>query len=228
MIDVKAPIRKAYYDLLNGSLFVNGVSVPVSDDLKKLQDASANMYVLLTNQQSTNLDTMQSWDSQEDMVVDIVYKAARTNKETVDSIAGQILNRVLPAPGIDGLGIQTGVQINCVRINSDQYLPIALGQTQTMTRRIITFRQRARQTLDSTVMPGLSKITRVTSSDFTDSDTYNNANLSGVPFELFFNSASRFLDYGIEWEYQLGGGFKVLLPDFNATLNVYEFYVLLK
>jgi len=227
MIDVKSLVRKAYYELLNGSLSFNGVNVPVSDDLKKLQDSGANIYVLLSNQTSSNLDTMQTWDSQETIVLDIVHKAARSNKQTVDNIANQIFGLILPSPGVDSLIRQTGIHINCVNVGQDEYLTLTLGQSLTMTRRLITFRQHVRQTLDNTPMPGLKKIFPIGSSDFSTATDYDNIDLAGKTFQLFFNDVGRFLDFGTEWEYKTTGGFKILLPDFDATLNIYEFYVLL-
>ena len=228
MIDVKLPVRKAYYELLNGSLLYNSTGVPVSDDIKKLQDAGANPYVLLSIQSGSDVSTMQSFDSDEDISVDIVYKAARANKQVVDNIAGQILALVLPSPGIDGLARQTGIQINCVRIIDDRDLGLTLGQASTMTRRRITFRQHVRQTLDTTPMQGLKGIIQVKSADFADATHYNNPDLAGKLFEVFLNDVPTFLDHGTDWEYTPSGGFVILLANFDATLKNYNIYVLLK
>lgn len=227
MIDVKYPLRKSYYEVLNGNLLYNSVGVPVSDDLKKLQDSGLNVYVLLSTQSGSDTGTMQSFDSWENIDVDIIYKAARSSKQPVDMIAGQILGIILPAPGIDGLPRQTGIHISCVQLQRDQDIPAILGQTLMITRRVLTFRQRIRQTLDITPMPGLKKIFPVTSADFIDATEYVNPDLNGKTFQLFFNSVGRFIDFGVEWDYRPGGGAIIKIPDFNASLNIYEFYVLL-
>jgi len=228
MIDVKYPLRKSYYELLNGSLLYNGVGVPISDDLKKLQDAGTNLYVLITNQSGNDSGTMQSFDTDEDVVLDIVYKAARANKQVVDNVAGQILALVLPSPGIAGLIAQTGIQVNCVRVTDDRNLDLTLAQASTMVRRRITFRQHVRQTLDSAPMFGLKGIIQIKSADFADATHYNNPDLAGKQFEVFSNDVPKFLEHGVDWEYQLSGGFTILIEDFDATLHNYNLYVLLK
>src|SRR5881628_3167605 len=148
MIDVKKPIRKAYYELLNGALSYGSANVPVSDDVKKLAD-TASVYVILSNQTGSDSGTMQSFDSDETIVLDIVYKgSSRVNKEVVDNVASQIFNLVLPRPGEDGLPQQMGVQINCVRVSGDEYLTMSLNNSNSVVRRLITFKQHVRQTLD--------------------------------------------------------------------------------
>lgn len=227
-IDVQYPLRKAYYELLNGNLLYNNVGVPVGDDIKKLQDSGSNIYVLLSTQSGANADSMQSFDSWENIDIDIVFKAARSNKQVVDLVANQILGMVLPAPGQrSGLIRQTGVDISCVHRLRTQDIPAILGQSLMITRKVLTFRQRVRETLDNTPMPGLKKIFPITSADFTDATTYPNPDLVGKTFQLFFNSANRFIDFGVEWDYLPEGGAIIKIPDFNASLNIYEFYVLL-
>lgn len=229
MIDVKQPLRTAYYQLLNGNLLYNGAGVPVSDDLKKLQDTGATAYVLLSNQDGADGSTFQSWDSDENITLDIVFKAtARANKQVVDNIAGQILSLLFPSPGHSALPRQTGVQINCVRLSADRYITLTLGQAQTMVRRLLILKQHVRQTLDTTPMTGLQEIFQVVSADFSSSRDYDNPDLVGKTFELFWNDNSKFLEFGVDWEYRLGGGFEILVEDFNAALNNYNIYVLLK
>lgn len=227
MIDVQYPLRKSYYEVLNGNLLYNGISVPVSDDVKKLQDSGYNIYVLLSTQSGSDTGTMQSFDSWENIDIDIVFKAVRSNKQVVDMVASQVLNAVLPLPGIDGLPRQTGIHISCVQLQRTQEIPAIMGQALMITRKVLTFRQRIRQTLDNTPMPGLKKIFPVTSADFANATEYPNPDLNGKTFQLFFNSANRFIEYGIEWDYKPGGGAILKIPDFNASLNIYEFYVLL-
>lgn len=229
MIDVKKPLRKAYYELLNGFLLYNAVGVPVSDELKKLQDAGTNMYVLISAQSGSDAGTMRSWDSDEDLALDIVFKAsARANRQVVDDIANQIFGLLMPSPGIHALPSQAGIQINCIRLSDDRYLDMSLGNSTTMTRRRLTFRQHIRQTLDTTPMIGLKGILHIKSTDFSGPTDYTNSDLVGKSYEVFLNDTPKFLDFGTDWEYIDTGGFRILLPNFNATLNNYNIYVLLK
>jgi hypothetical protein len=230
MIDASQPLRTAYYQLLNGNLLYNNINVPVSDDLKKLQDSGSSVYVLLSTQDSTDANTMQSWDSEESIVLDIVFKAsARSNKQVVDNVAGQILGILFPSPGgPSALPRQTGIQINCVRLDSSSYLTLSLGQAGTLVRRLLTFKQHVRQTLDNTPMQGIKGIINVKSVDFSSATDYDNPDLVGKLFELFNNDTPKFLEYGVDWEYLETGGFRILLANFDATLNNYNIYVLLK
>src|SRR5580698_5295036 len=98
MIDVKTPLRTAYYSLLNGALTYNSVEVPVSSDVTKL-DASVSLYVLLTQQNGVDKNYFQGFSSDEEMQIEIICKATgRPNKEAVDDVAGQIFNLVQPTP----------------------------------------------------------------------------------------------------------------------------------
>lgn len=146
MIDVKKPVREAYFNLLNGHLTYLGVNVQVTDDVKSLGDPST-MYVILSNQTGASANTFQTFDSTETIALDIVFKAtARANKEAVDTVANSILLLVMPSPGITGLISPAGVQINCVTLNDDRYIPLIFNGSNSVVRRILTFKQHVRQT----------------------------------------------------------------------------------
>lgn len=228
MIDVKQPVRKAYFDLLNGPLAFGGSPVPVVDDVKKLGDSST-IYVLLSNQTGTDASTFQTFDSEETIILDIVYKAgARTSKEVVDNIAGQIFALVLPAPGVTGLISGPGVQINCVKKSDDRYMTLALNSSNSVVRRLITFSQHVRQTGSSGVPPPFIAFRNpIRSADFTSPAGYLNPTLKGRTFLLFLNDDPAFLEEGVAWQSDAAGGFEILLPNFNATLNNVIIYLLL-
>jgi hypothetical protein len=68
----------------------------------------------------------------------------------------------------------------------------------------------------------------LTSADFeSDGVTYINTNLAGNKFGIFWNDLGRYIydvewnPTQIEWEYQSGGGFKILIPGFDASTNSY-------
>ena len=229
MIDVKLPIRKAFYDLLSTALTYGGNLVPVVDDMKNLGDAS-NPYVLLSNQAGADASTFQTFDSTETIVLDIVNKAgSRTNKEVVDNVAGQILPLVIPAPGTNGLNPVPSVQINCVQLHADSYLTLSLNSSNSVIRRLLTFRMRARQTgLSVPTLPIPSFRNPVISTDFNGNPTeFANGNLKGRTFLLYLNGIG-FLTLGTQWSYLQDGGFEILLPNFDSTNNSYTFYLLLQ
>lgn len=75
----------------------------------------------------------------------------------------------------------------------------------------------------------------LTSADFEpDGVTYINTDLADNKFLLFWNDIPRFIydsewNAGqIEWQYQSGGGFKILIPGFDANINDYFLCLFLK
>lgn len=153
MIDVKRPLRKAYYELLDGNISVNGHNVPVSDDVKKFGE-TATMYVILSTQTGSDDSTFSSFDSQEDIILDIVFKSkGRTNKDALDSIATQILGMVLPVPAFNALPTQIGVDFHCVQLINDRYLGFELAGSTSISRRLLTFTQKVRQTGNTGAQP---------------------------------------------------------------------------
>lgn len=229
MIDVKQPVRRAYYDLLSGVLTYNGSPVPIVDDVKNINDTST-IYVLLSNQSGVDASTFQTFDSEETIVLDIVFKATmRSNKETVDNIAGQILGLVMPAPGINGLTSGPGVQINCVKLKDDRYLTLALNNSNSVVRRLLTFSQHVRQTGSSSSTPPPFTPLRnpIKSADFSTTTEYRNASLKGRVFQLFLEDSPGFMENGVDWNYLADGGFEILIPNFDATVNSVIIYLLL-
>jgi len=75
----------------------------------------------------------------------------------------------------------------------------------------------------------------IKSSDFEpDGVTYINTDLVNNTFLLFWNDLPRFIYNSdqnsgqIEWQYQSGGGFKILIPGFDATTTDYYLFLFLK
>lgn len=146
MIDVKLPLRKAYYTLLSGNIIYNSAPIPISSDIKKLTDSAAQTYIIMSGQSGSDQSTLSSFDSQEQIILDIVCKAqTRVNKETIDNIANQIFALVLPTPQGNGLPKQSGVVIECVQLINDKYLDLIINSGSTVNRRLLTFTQKVRQ-----------------------------------------------------------------------------------
>ena len=140
MIDVKAPLRTAYYSLLAGRLVFGGNTVPVSDSVEKLSD-KVDLYVLFTQQNGREENTQQSWNSLETILIDIVSRGTRVSKSTVDSIASQIFTLLFPLPGKNALPYQTGLHFGSVRVTDDRYLVFTQVGGKNVTRRLITTTQ---------------------------------------------------------------------------------------
>jgi hypothetical protein len=208
MIDVKNPVRKAYFQLLNNNLFYGGEGVPVSDG----ETLGKKLYVILAAQSGVDNSTFQSFDSNEDIVIDIIYKASsKASRQPVDAVASQILSLVLPSPAYNGLPGQAGIQINCVKLSDDRDLDLSENQSNAMRRRILTFSQKVRQTGSISVVPtpGSPFKPNLTSADFTTATEYHNNALLGMNYVLYLNGEI-FLVEDRDYQKLSGGGFRIL------------------
>lgn len=146
MIDVKSGLRKAYFDLLSGQLTYNGVQVPVSDDMVG-PTAPGSLYVILAAQDGIDAPYFSGFSSWERINIDIISKTTvRASKQPLDMVAAQIFALVCPTPEMHGLADQPGMQINAVRFESDKYLSLTVNSSNTVERRILTFKQFIAQT----------------------------------------------------------------------------------
>lgn len=227
MIDVKLPIRKAFYDLLSAALTLNTNLIPVVDDAKNLGDASMT-YVLLSNQAGAPANTFQTFGSMETIVLDIVAKAgARTNKEIADLVASQIIPLVITGPGSNGLIPGPQIQINCVELSDDRYLTLAMNSSNAVVRRLLTFKMRVTQTGSTTpVTPIPAFRNPITSPDFANATEYINGNLKGRTFLLYLNGIGFLMPD--QFSILPDGGFQILINNFNSTQNSYTFFLLLQ
>lgn len=228
MIDIKLPLRTAYFQLLNGAIIYNAGIVPVSTDIKKLADGPASTYIILSNQSGGDISTFSSFNDQEEIVIDVVCKAkTRVNKEIVDTVAGQILALVIPSPGKNGLPPQAGIQIDCVQKTVDKELDLVLNASTTVNRRLLTFTQKVTQTGSFVPPPAPSLFqSPIESIDFFDLNQYINPALNNMEYDI--NNGTDFLTEGTQWHKLTGGGFKIDIPGFNATLNSYIIYIIRK
>jgi hypothetical protein len=83
----------------------------------------------------------------------------------------------------------------------------------------------------STSFPSASVIPYISTSFDPDGITVTDTALNGRTYEIFFNDLNRIIYNEVgnqEWDYVLGGGFKILLPGFDANTNNYHLYVFIK
>lgn len=66
----------------------------------------------------------------------------------------------------------------------------------------------------------------ITSADFQpDGVTVVNTDWNNKVLQIFWNDIPRFIYDPAEWTYVVGGGFTILIPDFDASTTDYNFYV---
>lgn len=136
MNDTSYIVRKAFYEALNGNLEYNSVNVPVYDEVSV---NAPNNYVILSTQTSSDTDTLNSFQNDATILVDIVSKqGASVRKDVVDNIANQVFLILKPSPQTNGLPLQEGFQLGCLKVRSDNHLPLTV-QGETILRRLIRF-----------------------------------------------------------------------------------------
>jgi hypothetical protein len=147
MINVKRAVRTAYYQLLNGNLTYTPpaggatANCPVSESVEKLVD-NYDAYVVMTNQDSQQQNTNNSWSSLERITLDITFKGTRVAKGVVDGIADQIFALLFTSPNQStSLPVQSGCVIQNVVIETDGYIAYKPVNANYITRRIIVFSQ---------------------------------------------------------------------------------------
>lgn len=145
MLDFNHPLRKSWYELLNGQLTYDGSPVPVFDEkVKKGQDNQH--YVIVGNISSSSNDKFPGWSRKLSVILDIVTKTTdAVTKNIADDIAGQIFALAMPSITIMGLTAPSGFNYVNLFLDSDRYLDLQIG-TSAIVRRILTFSITANQT----------------------------------------------------------------------------------
>ena len=73
---------------------------------------------------------------------------------------------------------------------------------------------------------GSSGIIPLQSANFVNATDCPLSNLVGKSFVIFFNENQRYIiEEDGEWSYLPGGGFKIQIPNFDASQSNYHFYV---
>jgi hypothetical protein len=135
MKDTSNSVRTIYVNALNGNISYNGKDVPVygQDPFRTLP----KNYVIISSITENAANTNNSFQSIVSVDIDIFSEQYRINDPAVvDNIAGQILNILIPNPGIVGFSDTDFIVYPTARINS-VYLPLQNGDNF-VARKIIT------------------------------------------------------------------------------------------
>lgn len=135
MKDTSNSVRTIYVNALNGNISYNGKDVPVygQDPFRTLP----KNYVIISSITENASNTNNSFQSIVTVDIDIFSEQYRINDPSViDNISGQILNILIPNPGITGFSDTDFIVYPTARINS-VYLPLQNGDNF-VARKIIT------------------------------------------------------------------------------------------
>ena len=136
MRDTLYPLRKAFYEALNGQLTYNSVDVPVYDEIAPNNAPSS--FVIISTGTTVDNDTLTSFQSENTLLIDIVSKTGvSVSKDVVDNIANQVFLILKPSPNTNGLIPQAGFTFSQPKVASDNHLSLVANETT--TRRLIRF-----------------------------------------------------------------------------------------
>ncbi len=137
MVDVNTPVRKGYFQRLNGAVMFDGQLVRVCDTF-----APNNVdypYIILSTQGDTGDSTKQSQSHDATLLVDIVTGfTGGATRIPVDTIAGQILLLINPARTSDQIDVGPDLKIINTRLLSDSTVDAQVGPYK-IIRRLLRF-----------------------------------------------------------------------------------------
>lgn len=138
MIEVSGKIRQAFYSALNGNVTVSATPIPVYSDFNP--NENEDKYILLSTQTEADIRNKKKFITDGTILIDIVHiqQAGALEKDTLDTMAGQIENIVDPTISSNGLSAPSGVQfLNIKKLSTnDITLPSA---NNTVVRRLIRY-----------------------------------------------------------------------------------------
>lgn len=135
MRDCSNNVRTIYVNAINGNISYNGKDVPVYGQTP-FRTTPQN-YIVISDIVEVANNTNHSFQNNVTVTIDIFSEQYRINDlSVVDDIAGQILNILIPNPGIIGFSDTYFYVFPMSRINS-LYLPLQDGDNY-VARKIIT------------------------------------------------------------------------------------------
>lgn len=141
MKDVNYPIRKKYFELLNGNLIYNNAAVSVYN--KYLPSViSASSYVVINTISNTIIATKNSHITNTSVQLSIFTKDTTANDgKAVDSIADQIYQIIYPTPN-SKISLEPDFQVVFMQPENDNSQTALQTNTAIYLNRFITFSHR--------------------------------------------------------------------------------------
>ena len=135
MKDCANSVRTIYVNALNGNISYNGKNVPVYGQ-SPFKTPPQN-YVVIGNITEVADNTNHTFQNSVEVVIDIYSEQYRVyDNAVVDNIASQVLNILIPNPGITGFS-DADFWVFPMSRSSSRYLPLQNGDNF-VARKIIT------------------------------------------------------------------------------------------
>lgn len=138
MRDVSGPIRKKYFELLNGVLLINSNLVPVYDDYIP-NTVATPWYVIIEVTSDVEIPTKTSVISDTSVQLSIFTKDTTANSgRAVDSIAGQVYDIIYPTQN-SKISLEPEFQVVFMNRSNDTRLRALQTNNAIFINRFITF-----------------------------------------------------------------------------------------
>lgn len=124
MKDWAQPLRKAYYDLLNGVVVIDSGFVPVFQE-RVADNEPSNIYIVIGDIVSSNADDFTTYNSEVFLNLDVVSRQQSGMGDEVDTMVDQIKTLLFPTRTTRGIAQPSGFQVSEIWIESENELPVA-------------------------------------------------------------------------------------------------------
>jgi hypothetical protein len=139
MKDTHYPLRRAIYTVLNNNIIVQGTTIGIYDEKKKV-GANDRTYCIFGTQQSTRDRTSEYWITRESIDIEIYQKTDfEVTKDFVDQVSDAIYSLLMPDPINAALPNPSLMQIQHFELERAISRTVELMSTETVIQKIATF-----------------------------------------------------------------------------------------
>jgi hypothetical protein len=136
MRDPNKIFRDALIQALDGNLTYDGSPVNVFNE--QAEPGNNNTYVIISSQSSAQEPNLSGFGHQCMIMMDVITKQYHlVTKDVVDEVSEQITEILFPSVQANGLVSQSGFQINCLAVESMNYMPMRISNTKTIIKKLI-------------------------------------------------------------------------------------------
>lgn len=143
MIDVNKAVRTAFMTALDETITVDGVPVPAYHEENPNEEET--LYIIMNSQTEEDNSNKGAFETIGTILIDVVQKTDGVTYDTVDDVAGSIMNLLQPTPQSHGLTDPSGLQVWNLRKLSSQTLTFSSEEGNIM-RRLLRYECKVRQT----------------------------------------------------------------------------------
>lgn len=144
--DVDEPLRAAYVTALRGKIFYDAGEIPVVDEKLDHRISEHNIYVKISNQNTTQQNNKRRFAAQVDLRAEIVHRSVSVGgKVVVDNIANQVLQLLFPDKKSTTLTLAPPLHLTFARLESSDTSSLLQIDTGFLMMKTLVFFNRVTQ-----------------------------------------------------------------------------------